>query len=907
MKNLFNNKTAKGLVSFVTIIVLLSSILATIFFYENSITANVIREDSANWESSSTAITEVDDINGLNQLNEGWYEVRNGFVFYLDTFNSYVPLYIRIANIEYNDGLLVVDENGNVEFSYRINGINENVVTDEEDSTQNLITGQVTEPIIDEPIIGGGIGRGEQLVVNPDGTATGLSTKSTYVKVGNEWKVKASEAINVPQQGQILSYESPALKQAFWSLGYGYYDDASKSIIIDKTDVVSFQQKYGLTQDGLVGPLTGSKINDALELERKQQSPATVSAPSAPAAPTPAITSSTPAPAPESAPPKPPTLYQNDERLFYMFPGDTVTFVLDEKEYKATLQKDGSFKDQDGDLYGKEEILSWLDAGFAKDYISVIGQAPAPVPTAPSPTSSVLPSPGVGQTIQLNIIDLTKKKPEEIGKPGAQGLPSTAEGPQKVEQHAVKISDTDYQIVTVYKDGDKQSVAINKATPEIKDGKITGFQIGEVVSTQTINPALVQDADIKQWTGKLDNIPIANGVRDASKCTFNLPTCTYTDSFKDQSKSTTTITPTEKTTEKFKTAYYLNEKELSNEEYSKLKTEEKNKVIIVQNSPTLKLVEVTKDEKIYSTRYEYNTIFVDNKPIRVYEATTIDIQNGKMIMFAYGDPQKGEVVFENPNGINVLDVLSLQKLITSSSTADEKSRAEAATRLQQAISRQFFSDVQRVLTEFQGLSYLPTLFMDQDSLLAWRDNVDRVFATLYLGTEYWSSSICGTYLDGESEGIAYAETPQGLLQVGAHIEATRSEPLITPTGVEFLYKITFNVRNGDYENDRRAPEQMNVNVFLRGERTATVFKQDQTVKRGSSFGKIGRNAIVKYSTTLYTEVCLTFDQIPLRWKLDNGELCNTIVTAGGAATPVASSGASAPSAGSSGTGEFNDF
>ena len=50
MKNLFNNKTAKGLVSFVTIIVLLSSILATSVFYENSITANVIREDLANWQ-----------------------------------------------------------------------------------------------------------------------------------------------------------------------------------------------------------------------------------------------------------------------------------------------------------------------------------------------------------------------------------------------------------------------------------------------------------------------------------------------------------------------------------------------------------------------------------------------------------------------------------------------------------------------------------------------------------------------------------------------------------------------------------------------------------------------------------------------------------------------------------------
>lgn len=99
MSKPFNNKTAKGLVSFVAIIVLLSSILATSLFYQNNATANVVMEDSGNWESATAAVTEVDDINDLQNLNEGWYEVRNGFLFYLDTFNSYVPLYIQILNL----------------------------------------------------------------------------------------------------------------------------------------------------------------------------------------------------------------------------------------------------------------------------------------------------------------------------------------------------------------------------------------------------------------------------------------------------------------------------------------------------------------------------------------------------------------------------------------------------------------------------------------------------------------------------------------------------------------------------------------------------------------------------------------------------------------------------------------
>ncbi len=223
-------------------------------------------------------------------------------------------------------------------------------------------------------------------------------------------------------------------------------------------------------------------------------------------------------------------------------------------------------------------------------------------------------------------------------------------------------------------------------------------------------------------------------------------------------------------------------------------------------------------------------------------------------------------------------------------------------------SQRFFAEVERVLTEFQGLGYYATLFFDEDSLLEWRDKVDRAFATLYLGTEYWSSAICGNYLDGEDEGIAYAETPQGLAQVGAHIEATRTEAIETPAGREFIYKITFNVRNGDFEKDPRAPEEMNINVILKGERTATVFKQEQKVKRGSSFGRTGRNAIVQDSKAFFNEVCLTFDKVPFRWKVSNNEICNVIVESSGAATSVSTTATTTAGGGGGAVeGDVNDF
>ena len=220
--------------------------------------------------------------------------------------------------------------------------------------------------------------------------------------------------------------------------------------------------------------------------------------------------------------------------------------------------------------------------------------------------------------------------------------------------------------------------------------------------------------------------------------------------------------------------------------------------------------------------------------------------------------------------------------------------------------RTSLANVQRLFSELQGLGYYATLFFDEDQLLQWRDRVDRVFATLYLGTEYWSSAICGNYLDGEDIGIAYAETPQGYAQIGAHVEATRTPPITGINATEFIYKITFNVRNGDYDKDPRAPEEMNINVVLKGQRTATVFVQDQKVKRGSSFGRVGSNAIVQDSNFLYTEVCITFDQIPLRWKLDNNELCNTIQESSSTPTSISQSQGGGATSGGGGS-SINDF
>ena len=71
-------------------------------------------------------------------------------------------------------------------------------------------------------------------------------------------------------------------------------------------------------------------------------------------------------------------------------------------------------------------------------------------------------------------------------------------------------------------------------------------------------------------------------------------------------------------------------------------------------------------------------------------------------------------------------------------------------------------------------------------------------------------------------------------------------------------------------------------------KSVRLFKFDQNVTRGSSFSRIGKSAIVQESFFLYDKICLKFDKIPSRWKLDDNELCNKIQESSGEARTLAS-------------------
>ena len=106
---LFKSKTAKGIVSLLAVIILMSSILAGTIYNQNNITGNTIAGDNLNPLNTKLYKKEVNDISELSQLNEGWYKIISGNVLYLEDFDSTIPLFIKIKDSEQQNGLLVVD------------------------------------------------------------------------------------------------------------------------------------------------------------------------------------------------------------------------------------------------------------------------------------------------------------------------------------------------------------------------------------------------------------------------------------------------------------------------------------------------------------------------------------------------------------------------------------------------------------------------------------------------------------------------------------------------------------------------------------------------------------------------------------------------------------------------------
>ncbi|MBI2654003.1 hypothetical protein HYX02_04285 [Candidatus Woesearchaeota archaeon] len=1032
----------KGLVSLTAILLLLSSILATIFASENNITANVIKEASIDSSSTRISIIEVDDVKELNQLNEGWYQIRNGYVFYLETFDSYVLLYIKVMNPEQQNGLLVVDEDGDFIFDESVGGLIEKQTIqqkNEEQITQNQITGEVTGL----EGISGFVFKVEYATL--DLAISGYNKKEFVV--GDRIKIGGQEYIvrgNIPRtasetQQPVLFKEGSNIGETLFGGRAAYLDQQQRVIITQTSIATALNLKVGICAGDICRPAEGSWI---LKSEYQPSKPDQL---------------------------KPPTFDPNNadefSRKMDEYIQNTVKIATAKKEEnraKPLIDAANAWRAKPTDEEAKRrfelELKKWnihintkdnpaalisysvsndqTERTLARDLIiqrrnepsvkEALADALRRITTEDLESAQSIPN--VAQLIELNRLFELEQRVSAFGakidfttgqiidKKGNKGWGLRADGaidpniqapPTTPLQIRAQLDELKQRVRQALDQYLKQAVA--EQGVEERDGKLfdrygrelslsLDVNTGQWTITNRQSPQTIKNQQgvtltrteflleiegqrvsiYRDATGRVYNYKeelltsgqvlqaskfgtidtqivyeIRNGQVDTNKPVSArignviIPTQAYGELLgllraagkepKTEGSFAQTdplIIKTEKGNIVAKAYGFENIGGISKGTTIESNFKDGEPLLIKRTSEdgTSVLREV-REFKEFVKRNEQGDPLKDAEGKEVKERVvqtlswiktsteTIDGQKYNLITErTYETDKFGRQMLKRFTELST-DALTGEPLKLVINVGDEKLEAivkkgkpqgdaQAVAKLgnlrKEYQIRKFFAELERVLTEFQGLGYYASLFFDEDSLLQWRENVDRIFATFYLGTEYWSSTICRTYLDGEGEGIAYAETPQGLAQVGAHVEATRTQPIKTENGTLFIYKITFTVRNGDYEKDPRAPAEMNVNVLLKGDRVVKVFKQEQNIKRGSVLRKSGRDAIVQESKALFSEVCLTFDKKPERWKLGGNELCNKVVESSGEPADLPAP-ATTSTIGGNATTEITDF
>ncbi len=285
--------------------------------------------------------------------------------------------------------------------------------------------------------------------------------------------------------------------------------------------------------------------------------------------------------------------------------------------------------------------------------------------------------------------------------------------------------------------------------------------------------------------------------------------------------------------------------------------------------------------------------------------------------FTYGSEhydiyeKDGKYYYKNKKGTETL-IDGLPKGATDAlrEAYDTKEVKEGRETITQKKWQSGLATFESILTEFSGLRGFSQLFWSDEDLDEWRESVDKVFASMYLGTDYWVSDICSKGVEREGEGTMYIETPGGLLEVGAHIEAEKTEPIDYQNGTsERLYKITYKVTNPEYEATTRERPEISFNVYLYGDITVQLYSEDIVVEEGGSFSRMGSSAIVQYSSHEYSKVCIVFrDSILAVGTEEVSEVCNEVTMYTGPATEYQTTGVEVTSGGSGyGYGEEVDF
>lgn len=205
---------------------------------------------------------------------------------------------------------------------------------------------------------------------------------------------------------------------------------------------------------------------------------------------------------------------------------------------------------------------------------------------------------------------------------------------------------------------------------------------------------------------------------------------------------------------------------------------------------------------------------------------------------------------------------------------------------------QFLTRFAQYYNQYAGMAGWSSLIFDEKFLADWREKVNDIMCNkLNLPTkDCWVSKICNHYSDITSprQGILFTSSAGGAPRAVAHIEATRSLPIITPNATYYAYTVTFSLTNPH-------DEQMTYNVRFMGKTAPTWWDAAQAIGKSGTANAIGAAALFKVSSREYSEVCLEFDpkiqtvsgfSAPFSGSSRVGKICNSIVQhAGGAEAP----------------------
>jgi len=289
-----------------------------------------------------------------------------------------------------------------------------------------------------------------------------------------------------------------------------------------------------------------------------------------------------------------------------------------------------------------------------------------------------------------------------------------------------------------------------------------------------------------------------------------------------------------------------------------------------ENPETAVILERTSATVMEETHYTYKFDSKEN-----LKSSKVDWQSYKYLEDTNKDGDLDTIVtFKDGKTDQITELNGNPKTLTQKQTDALKSKARKAYSRTRVTN--WIQNADYYSTVFRGLGGYTSILPknSRDALDEWAESVDGFFCStvLFGGKDCWVSEICKHTYDKSSDSVTYVETPDGMIEPGAHVEGERSEEIEQPGEDEYFYKFTFYVKSSEkdvnfnvviYRDNNKKRKLFDDSIKLRGNESG----------KGDSYSATNEYAIVGYSEDKYKKICIIFEE-PGDIEVDR--LCNKI-------------------------------